>query len=98
MPLYDFHCNKCDFPFDDLCSFEDIKKVKCPKCRSKKITRLFSSEVHAKFTNPQDTSKWDNFGYRAGFNMEKAKGERRAAEAAAKGDDPYAKWDLNKDF
>lgn len=45
------------------------------------------------FTNPKDTSKWDNFGYRAGFNMEKAKKERRDAEAFSKGEGPYQQID-----
>jgi hypothetical protein len=61
--------------------------VKCAKCKKKADSKFGAPNLI--FANPKDTSKWDNFSYRAGFNMEKAKGERRAAEAEAKGEIPY---------
>lgn len=88
MPLYDFRCKKCDRVFDKLCSFADSKKVKC-ECGSKKVEKLISSFA-VTFSNPTDTSKFDSFGYRAGFNMEKAKTERRVAgEKSHVGRNPY---------
>jgi putative FmdB family regulatory protein len=98
MPIYEFECNKCNAKFDELCSSSEVENVRCSSCNSKKVTRLFSSNVYVKFTNPKDTSKWDNFEYRAGYNMEKAKEERRQAEEVAKGDNPYANWNLEKDL
>lgn len=92
-----------------MCRFDETNKVKCEACKSWKVDKLIST-CSVTFGNPKDTSKWDSFDYRAGYNMEKAKGERRAAEealgkgknaGAGYGADPYAKWnvesDLNKD-
>jgi hypothetical protein len=36
------------------------------------------------FTNPGESSKWESFSYRAGYNMDKAKTERRIAERTSK--------------
>lgn len=47
-----------------------------------------------KFTNPKDTSKFDNFGYRAGYNLEQAQDLRRKAEEASHmGNSPYKNID-----
>lgn len=81
--MYQFVCKKCKNTFDELCSYEDNKnnfpKVKCPACKSKKIEKEVSA-CSVSFTNPGSTSKWDSFSYRAGYNMDKAKTERRIAE------------------
>ena len=48
------------------------------------------------FGNPKESSKWDNFGYRAGHNMEKAKSERRVAESKSHmGTNPYGSKKLD---
>ena len=62
-------------------------------CKSKRVEKLISMPADVVFTNPGGTSKWDNFSYRAGYNMEKAKEERRAAEAQHKGKNPYKQID-----
>lgn len=42
------------------------------------------------FGSPKESSKWDNFSYRAGHNMETAKSDRRkAASKSHMGTDPY---------
>lgn len=83
MPIYQFFCKKCDKNFDELCSYEEnsnnFPNVRCPHCKAKKVEKLVSA-CSVSFTNPGDTSKWDSFSYRAGFNMDKAKTERRIAE------------------
>ena len=44
MPTYDFICKKCGSIFEEYLSFNDDRsKLKCPKCRSKKIDRNFGS-------------------------------------------------------
>lgn len=60
----------------------DYPKINCPKCESFEKTKLFDVP-NLKFSNPKESSKWDNFGYRAGYLMEKAQGERRVAEEAS---------------
>jgi len=82
-----------------MCLWEDLCKVRCQKCKSKKLTRIFDVP-NIIFPDPHGTSKMDSFSYRAGYNMEKAQNERRAAEAASHmGDSPYDTndRDLNND-
>ena len=88
MPIFCFHCEKCELKFEELMRFKDIDTASCPKCNTS-AKQIYPDTVHCAFTNPKDTSLWDNFGYRAGFNLEKAKQERRDAEAAQKGN-PYS--------
>ena len=46
-----------------------------------KSWRRLSDSVNIQFAQPWESSKWDNFEYRAGYNMMKAKRERMNAEA-----------------
>src|SRR5581483_8029143 len=92
MPIYNYICKKCDYLWDELSvKFEPeelIKTLVCEKCGSKRIKYVPSWNIASvNFSNPKDTSKWDNFDYRAKFNMEKAKLESYNArkEAEAKG-------------
>ena len=83
MPIYTFHCEnkKCTTKeFDELCKFTDIDKVVCPDCKSKRVEKQITTSFNVAFTNPCESSKWDNFTYRAGHNLEKAKKDRRKAE------------------
>jgi len=96
MPFYEFECNNCKIKYEELCSYdptEKYKEVKCPECNSKKKTKLVSAAI-VTFANPKDTSKFESFDYRAGYNMEKAKEERRKAEKAnTEGIPPYSTID-----
>lgn len=93
MPTYKFTCKKCSAVYEELTSYdktEKYKDVKCPQCNSKRKERNYSYGVAITFGNPKESSKWDSFSYRAGYNMEKAKGERReAAKRSHMGADPY---------
>jgi putative FmdB family regulatory protein len=42
MPIYEFHCGKCDRDSEILLRSRDQKKVKCPHCGSLKLSRKFS--------------------------------------------------------
>lgn len=95
MPYYNFECKKCETKWEEFTSYDPkniYPKVKCTKCGSKKKNKLISDFSIGGPTS----SKMDSFSYRAGFNMEKAKGERRAAEAATGGASPYR--DMSGDF
>lgn len=59
------------------------KGVACEFCGSKSKEKVPSS-FGTTFTSPGDSSKWDSFSYRAGYNMDKAKTERRIAERNSK--------------
>ena len=40
MPIYEFHCGKCNQEFEQLMRSED--KPECPSCGANKVTKLFS--------------------------------------------------------
>ncbi|MEK6647038.1 MAG: zinc ribbon domain-containing protein [Candidatus Firestonebacteria bacterium] len=43
MPVYEFECKKCRNKFEVLLNFSEIGKgIKCPKCKSFKVDKLFS--------------------------------------------------------
>jgi len=46
-----------------------------------KTWRRLQDNVSIQFAQPWESSKWDSFEYRAGYNMMKAKRERMSAEA-----------------
>jgi hypothetical protein len=48
-----------------------------------KSWRRVMDGVNLRFAQPWESSKWESFGYRAGYNMEKAKEQRRQAEKAS---------------
>ena len=48
-----------------------------------KSWKRLADNVSIQFAQPWESSKWDSFEYRAGYNMMKAKRERMAAEAAS---------------
>jgi putative FmdB family regulatory protein len=47
MPVYEFRCNRCRKEFEVIESISeyDPKKVKCPKCGSSQVERVWS-DVH----------------------------------------------------
>lgn len=90
--MYCFNCTKCKFNFEVLCEFENRKKQKCPQCKKKKDVENFLTTPN--ILGPT-SSKMDNFGYRAGYNYDKAQKESSAAHelAAKKGTPGYRNID-----
>ncbi len=44
MPLFEYECSKCEHQFAELImEKEEENKLRCPKCSSKKLERIFSS-------------------------------------------------------
>jgi len=41
MPIYEYHCDKCDEKFECLIMGKD--KPKCPKCGGAKVKRMMSA-------------------------------------------------------
>lgn len=85
-------CWKCKVNYVKECTSEEFDKTKCPECKAKKqgwkkIQSIHPHQIRTKNVSATiigTTSKRDNFEYRAKDNMDRAKGERRAAEAAQK--------------
>ena len=92
LPTYEFCCKKCNHVYESIAKFDETGKyqdVTCPSCNSKSKKKLINS-ANIKFAQPKDTSKFDNFSYRAGYNLEQATDLRRKAEEASHmGTDPY---------
>lgn len=86
MPFYDLQCNDCEHTYEAYCAHKDIKKQECPECGSKKKEQI----IGLVSIGGPTAAKMGRFNYRAGYNLEKAKGERREAEAGSHmGTDPY---------
>lgn len=96
MPVYVFSCKNKKCPreyFDRLCRYEEISETTCPDCNSKRVKQELTCP-NVSFAQPRESSKWDNFEYRAGYTMEEAKDLRRKAQEASRDDvDPYVKID-----
>jgi putative FmdB family regulatory protein len=42
MPIYEFHCEKCEQDSEILVRSQDWKGTKCPHCGSKRLAKKFS--------------------------------------------------------
>ena len=70
MPLFEFECTKCDYEFEDLISYREIGKIKCPKCDSivKKKISLSSFQLKGE--------GWSKSGYqKVGESIECKEGD-----------------------
>ncbi|HEU6446919.1 MAG TPA: zinc ribbon domain-containing protein [Verrucomicrobiae bacterium] len=47
MPIYEFHCEKCERDSEILVRSSGAKSVECPHCGSKKLTKKFSTFASA---------------------------------------------------
>ena len=45
MPMFEFHCGKCDTDFEELVMGE-LRGIKCPSCGSKRIKKMMSAFAH----------------------------------------------------
>lgn len=43
MPVYEFHCNKCNTRFEALCRMGDTNGVTCPVCSATDVTKRLST-------------------------------------------------------
>jgi putative FmdB family regulatory protein len=43
MPMFEFHCSSCEADFEELVPSADAaKKVACPRCNARQVTRKLS--------------------------------------------------------
>jgi len=59
MPIYEYRCLKCDQRFEEYLSTSDKPAPPCPKCKGKKIERLWST-INTEWM-PSDVA-WDRVG------------------------------------
>jgi hypothetical protein len=82
-------CKHCDTPYGWVVVDLSTERYMCPNvdCSGKRPAQAVFGIV---VKNPETSSKWDNFSYRAGYLMDKAQQERRDAEAKSHmGTNPY---------
>ena len=75
MPTYEYVCDACDHKFDELQSFSDEPLTKCPKCKKKKLRRLFGVGAAVLFKG----SGFYETDYRSESYKSGAKSEKDAA-------------------
>lgn len=49
MPIYDFECKSCGEVFEKMVLYSKINEVECPKCKGKKLERLWPSKIGVAF-------------------------------------------------
>jgi len=50
MPIYEFHCDKCESDFEELVLRKD-EKIQCPKCSNPDVQKKMSVFSHRGPTN-----------------------------------------------
>jgi putative FmdB family regulatory protein len=78
MPTYEYKCDACGHDFDELQSFSDEPLTKCPKCKKKKLRRLFGTGASIIFKG----SGFYETDYRSESYKSGAKAETDAAKPA----------------
>ena len=73
MPTYDYVCDGCNHAFEEWQSFKDDALTKCPKCKKKKLRRLFGGGAAILF-------KGSGF-YETDYRSESYKSAAKADEA-----------------
>ncbi|SMC66202.1 putative regulatory protein, FmdB family [Desulfocicer vacuolatum DSM 3385] len=43
MPIYEYHCEKCETVFEKLVFAGDEEEIFCPKCHSKEVNKIMSA-------------------------------------------------------
>jgi len=62
MPIYEFHCEKCERDSEILVRSSDWKGTECPHCGSKKLSKKFSVFASANAASGNDVSLCDSGG------------------------------------
>src|SRR5262245_3769129 len=79
MPTYEYVCDACHHNFDEMQSYSDEPLKKCPKCKKKKLRRLFGTGAALLFKG----SGFYETDYRSDSYKTAAKAESDAAKPAS---------------
>jgi putative FmdB family regulatory protein len=79
MPTYDYECDACHHKFEIFQNMSDELLTKCPKCKKKKLRRLFGAGAAVMFKG----SGFYQTDYRSDSYKKSAAAEKTASEPAA---------------
>src|SRR5579883_1620813 len=82
MPTYEYKCEGCDHHFEEFQSMSEPALEKCPKCKKKKLRRLFGTGAAFLFKG----SGFYETDYRSESYKSAAKADKEATGSAAKSD------------
>jgi putative FmdB family regulatory protein len=89
VPIYEFACQSCGHPFEELVGSHvglDVTDVVCPQCGSQKVERLISTSyapLQRQMTTNQRRRLEDKRGTNRGGAKERFKQQRAAEKRAA---------------
>jgi putative FmdB family regulatory protein len=82
MPTYEYKCEGCDHQFEEFQSMSEPALEKCPKCKKKKLRRLFGTGAAVLFKG----SGFYETDYRSESYKSAAKADKESSGTAAKAD------------
>jgi putative FmdB family regulatory protein len=65
MPTYDYHCDDCDYTFEEKQSFKDEPLKVCPKCEKETLYKLITIP-HISIMKDSNTLTLQHLAYRNG--------------------------------
>jgi len=87
MPTYEYHCDACNHHFDEFQSINDPPLKKCPKCRKRKLRRIFGIGAAVLFKGSGfHQTDYRSESYKAAAKAEQENGKPAAADKSAKSD------------
>ena len=78
MPTYQYQCSACKHAFEELQSIKDDPLTKCPKCKKKKLRRLFGAGAGILFKG----SGFYKTDYRSDSYKKRAESDSKASAPA----------------
>ena len=78
MPTYDYECDACEHRFEEFQSINAEPLVKCPKCKKKKLRRLFGAGAAVMFKG----SGFYQTDYRSDSYRKSASADKPASEGS----------------
>ena len=92
MPTYEYQCDACAHQFEEMQSFSDNALTKCPKCKKKKLRRLFGTGAAVLFKG----AGFYQTDYRTESYKSAEKKDSEAAKPAATSDGAATKSENGK--
>ncbi len=86
MPTYEYRCDVCEHQFEEMQSMKDEPLTKCPKCKKKKLRRLFGTGAGLLFKGSGFyITDYRSESYRAAAKADESKGGSSGSESKASG-------------